>query len=750
MSNLPTAKMRRKLYFVVIVAIVTAFCIISSNIVRITIFEYDEYRDRATGQQLSPKNIPATRGTIYDRNMSVIAQSATVWDVILAPKNMEETQVDYIAKSLGDILGDTPENKKSYTDKILTNSTTDSAYVILKKKVEKPVADSIRKLIVTGFTPEGEKKASPLKGIDLTESSKRYYPNSTFASSLVGFTGSDSQGLYGVELSYDKELSGTPGYIVSAQNALGEAMPVSFEEKFDPIHGNNIVLTLDESIQHFLDNALTERFAKHKPTMGIAGIVMNVNTGEILAMSNLPTFNLNDPWSLPDATVAEIALLPEAEQKDARSLALQAQWSNKNISYTYQPGSTFKTVVASAALEEKTSSLDSTFSCPGYVIVGDRKMGCHIGLPGHGTVDFTGALVGSCNPAFVKIGSNLGASAFYKYYKGFGLTQKTGIDLPGENIGSYYTDQNMSEVSLASSSFGQSQSVTPIQLITSVCAVVNGGKLVTPHVVKDILDQNGNIIKTIEPQIKRQVISEETSATLRSMMEQVVDVKTGTNAGIMGYRIGGKSGTSQKLNPGDSTEARIGSYVGVAPADKPEIAVFIMIDEPTTGQVFGSVIAAPGVAAVLQDTLPYLGYSPQYTPEQEAKREIVTPYLLKMGVLEAQSKLAQVGLSKPRIIGEGVNVVKQIPDVSEKIPRDGTVILYTDVVEETQVAMPNVVGLSPAAAKAMLDKAKLNVIINGLATEHKNSTITEQSVAEGVMTPIGTVIEITCLKSDTD
>ncbi|MEG2428993.1 MAG: penicillin-binding transpeptidase domain-containing protein, partial [Oscillospiraceae bacterium] len=378
--------------------------------------------------------------------------------------------------------------------------------------------------------------------------------------------------------------------------------------------------------------------------------------------------------------------------------------------------------------------------------VGDRTMKCHL-AGGHGNIDFKGALVGSCNPAFVKIGADLGTKHFYEYFMGFGLTQKTGIDLPGENQSQYYTDKQMGVVELASCSFGQSMALTPLQLVTGVSAVVNGGKLVTPHVVKDVLDENNNVIKSIKPEIKRQVISTETSKTMRDLMEAVVDIKGGSNATIKGYRIGGKSGTSQKQNPGDSEEARIGSYVAVAPIDKPEIAVLIMIDEPTaTTEVYGSVIAAPTCALILSETLPYLGY----TAEEASKLEATVPYLLKKGILEASSKLSSAGLPKPKVIGNGDTVIKQVPISGAKIPRDGTVILYTSTEPEELKEIPNVVGLSPALAKNKLTMAGFNVVIKGEAVKHNKSKISNQSILAGVKTPIGTVVEITCIKSDTD
>lgn len=754
MTKLPTLKMKKRLYIVIAIFMVCGFTLVSGNIINITVLQHDFYSDKATGQQLKPKTIPATRGSIFESNGGLIAQSATVYDVIVAPDALEEFQIDHIADVLGDILGEDEDEKAKYHDKILTLSKeVKSSYKVIKDKVEKDIADEIRLAIVNGTPdpddPTNKKKNTTLRGIDLVENSKRYYPNPNFASSLIGFTGTDSQGLYGVELQYEEELSGIPGYIVSARNAMGETMPVSYEEKFDPVNGNNIVLTLDESIQHFLYKALEKVMVEHKPDKGCAGIVMNVKTGEILAMVNLPDFDLNDPWSISDEAMLVIDELPEAEQVDAVSLERQKQWKNTNIAYAYQPGSTYKTIVASAALEERTDDLNSSFTCQGVIVVEDRKMGCHVGLPGHGVVDFTGALVNSCNPAFVKIGSNLGAQNYYDYHKAYGFTEKTGIDLPGENIGTYY-DETMSTVSLASCSFGQSISVTPIQLITAVSAAVNGGELITPHVVKDILDENGNIIRSTQTEVKRQVISEESSAILRGMMEEVVDVKGGTNASVKGYRIGGKSGTSQKQNPGDDPEARIASYIGVAPANDPEIAVLVMVDESTTGDVYGTVIAAPPVAEVMADTLPYLGFGPQYTEEDEKTREMAVPYLLNSSIVEAEEKLLTAGFKELRIIGDGSTVKKQVPGVGEQMPKDGTVIIYTESESDNMAEMPNVIEMSPANAKSVLENTGFNVKIDGLATEHATSRITEQSIIEGQMAPIGTVVVITCRKLDTD
>lgn len=741
MSNIPTLSMKRRLKYVVVVAVVLAFCVLVGSLVNISVLNYDVYTGYANRNQLRPTTIAPTRGTIYDRNMGILAQSATVWDVIMSPVSINSEEKDggkqkqLLVQGLSDLLELDPEA-------VMEKANKKNQYQIIKSKIEKEDADRVREFL-------NENKLNGI--ISLVESTKRYYPNSTMAASTIGFVGSDSQGLYGLELKYDKELSGTPGYVVSLKDGhSGNDMPDKSETRYDPVNGNSLVLTLDETIQHFLEKALNRAIIQHKPDKGVCGIVMNVNTGEVLAMANLPSFDLNQPYTLYDeAEKARIAELPEEEQKEATSAAILNQRINKSISYTYQPGSTFKTMVASAALEEGVCNENSSFFCPGYVQVEDRKMKCHIGIPGHGTQNFRMALVNSCNPAFVDIGKRLGPDLFFKYFQAFGLTQRTGIDLPGEGDSSYYNASQLGTVSLASSSFGQSNAITPIQLVTAVSAVVNGGYVVTPHLVKDILDENGNVIYSTPTEVKRQAISEETSALMRDMMESVVTEKTGSNAYVKGYRTGGKSGTSQKQNPGDKEGVYISSYIGVAPIDDPEIAVYVMIDESTSGDIYGSVVAAPVVTSVMSDVLPYLGFTPKYTAEDLETMNTTMPLLTGRGVLEAESKLSAVGLGKPKIIGDGATVVKQVPSVGSPIPKDGMVILYTEDAEEEMVSIPDVIGLKPALAQSRLEKLNLNVVING-SDDPVYAKITEQNIAKDTQVPIGTVIELTSVRSDTD
>lgn len=758
MSVGPTPKMKKRLNRIVIVAVVLCFVFISANLVKISVVDYDFYNDWANSHQLRSETVAANRGSIYDRNGEILAQSAPAWDVILNPSEIKDDQRERIVEGLSAIFG----YDESEQEDLLEKTQRNTMYVLVERQVEKSVQEQILQFITAdneaitaenAASPDGVQKTPLVNQIELRENTKRYYPNSTMAASVIGFVGTDSQGLYGLEAQYDSVLSGTPGYVLSLKNAINENIPNSLEEKVNPVNGSSLVLTIDENIQHFVEKALGQAMKDYLPKEGACAIVMNVKTGEILAMSNMPSFDLNAPFTIYDeAARTELeALKGSDEYKEALGKAQQEQWFNKSISYAYQPGSTFKTIVASAALEEKTSSLNDHYNCAGFVRVADRTMRCHK-TAGHGVLDFGGALVNSCNPAYIAIGEKLGPSLYYRYLQGFGFTARTGIDLPAEGESVYYTEEGLrSVVTLASCSFGQSIAVTPIQVITAVSAVTNGGYLMQPYIVKDILDENGNIISSTQPEVKRQVISEETSAIMRQLMEKVVYDKTATNAYVKGYRIGGKSGTSQKQNPGDDENARIGSYVSVAPIDDPEIAVLVMIDEPQSGDVYGSVVAAPVTASIMADTLPYLGYSPQYSSEEAEKMEVTVPTLLEKGILEAESALAAVGLSKPQIVGNGNYVVRQVPSSGNMIPRDGRVILYTEDVSETMTTVPNVLGMTPSIAKQRLKDAKLNVIINGPTEEAgEKLEITTQSLEANTQVPIGTVMEITSTRLGTD
>ncbi|MEG1996059.1 MAG: penicillin-binding transpeptidase domain-containing protein [Oscillospiraceae bacterium] len=733
MALAPTLAMKKKLNLVVTSVILVCFAILIGRLAQLTIVNNKFYADFAAKQQLGTTKISANRGTIYDRNMGILAKSATVWDVAISPADMKEGEAQAIADKLSELLDVDKEM-------ILEKSKKDSKYEVIKKKVEEEVADEIRIF----------KKDNGYNGVNLYESTKRYYPNNFLASSTIGFAGTD-RGLYGLEAKYDKYLKGTEGYVVSAKNGLGSNMPMNFEQKHNATDGNNIVLTLDESIQYFLEKALSQAYALHNPRCGIAGIVMDVNTGEVLGMANMPNFDLNNPYEItsPDIKTQLEALVGDP-LKEATTKAQQNQWINKAISYTYQPGSVFKPITGAAAYEEKITNMNQTYFCPGYIQVADKRMRCHQ-AGGHGTINFNEAMVGSCNPAFVTIGTALGPNLFYDYVKNFGFTEKTGIDLPVEGDSSYYTASKLGPVELASCSFGQSLGVTAIQMITGVSAVINGGNLMQPYLVKEIQDANGNIISSTKPVVKRQVISKETSEVMRGILENVVKAGGGVNAYIRGQRVGGKSGTSQKQNPGDSVDARISSYYAFAPANEPKYAVYVMVDEPQSGEIYGSVVAAPIASSILSDVLNYYGVAPQYSEEEIKNLEISVPLLKGKDQLSAQSKLSAAGITqKPKIVGEGTVVAKQVPSAGSKIPADGTVIIYMADIEEKTVTVPNLIGMSPRVAKQTLSNASLNYLLQGGAGLSPTAKVTAQNIAAGKSIPEGTIIELTCVTSDTD
>lgn len=744
MAKGPTLKIKNRLNRVVIVLILLGFAVVLANLFYQSVILSDFYQVKALENQTRDITVTGKRGTIYDRNMTAVARSATVWTVFISPNDLNaikdeekrEATRTLIAENLSEIL----EVDK---DKIIEQSHKKNYYEVIKKKVEEPEINKIR-----AFATEED-----ISCIHLVEDSKRYYPYNDFASSVIGFTGSDNQGLYGLEAKYDEYLAGTPGRIVSAKNANGTDMPLTYEKMYEPKDGNSLVLTLDYSIQHFLEKALEATVSQFKPAERAAGIVMNVNTGEILAMSSKPDFNLNEPYVIADETLAATLEGLEGDAlRAATSAAWERQWRNKAITELYEPGSVFKIVTASAALEEKKVNMNTSFHCDGATKVGGHTMHCHV-LGGHGTETFPQSIVNSCNPAFIEIGQLLGQDLFTKYVRAFGLTNgsRTGIDLPGEQVCQTYSNPDtMSIVDLSACAFGQSNVVTPIQMITIMAAVVNGGKLVTPHVVQKILDEDGNVVKNVETQVKRQVLSEETSAAMLPMLEEVVAANGGGNAYVKGYRIGGKSGTSQKGN--NTTDSRyISSFCTFAPVDDPEIAVLIVVDEPDASiGYYGSVVAGPACASVMSDTLAYLGYEPQYTEEELAQQEISVGNYVGSDILKAQNDVTNKQL-KPIIKGNGNTVVKQVPERGSMVSRQGKVILYTEEdATESTATMPNLVGRTPAEANTILTNLHLNIKLNGGAANATGAKVFSQSIPEGEKVPIGTVIEVGCRVAASD
>lgn len=737
-----------------------------------SILDGDKWRMLATDQQLSSVVIKANRGSIYDANGTVLAQSSTVWDITISPHNIELSNTEAKEKYEKDSKkliekGETPEpyveraelisRKLSEVldvdyNKIKTACTDyDNKYYIVKRKVEKPEANEI-----TAFMKENGLNSDD---IYLWPTSKRYYPNDSLASNIIGFTNFDGNGVYGLEAYYDDYLSGTDGKAVYAVSADGRELQDSSDAYYSAVDGYSLVLTLDEVLQHYLEKNLELCVSQNQVINRACGIIMNCNTGAVLAMATAPSFDLNDPSELKSSydlqTLAEMkdsgATEEELDEKEA-SLREQ-QWKNKAITELYYPGSVFKTVTCASALEEEVVSLNSTFHCAAVEIVAGTRIKCWSSY-GHGTLTLQQAVTKSCNPSFIQIGQLLGKDKFCDYFEAFGFTEPTGIDLPGESGSLYVSRENMGLVELASSSFGQTNKVTPLQMTTALCAIVNGGYLVTPYVVDKMLDSNGNVVKTTETRIKRQVISEETSAQMREILETVVNENGGSNAYINGYRIGGKSGTTEKIDEYNKLKAETGidhmtyvpSFAAFAPADDPQIVMLVMADTPTGTQYYGSAVAAPVVSAVFKEGLPHLGIYPTYTAEELAKMDAAVPYVMGMEAQRAEAKLNAEGF-EVRYVGDpatGAAVTTQIPASGSSIPKGSTVVLYLGNEYELQSAViPDVTGMTVSQANEAITNAGFNIKISGGAAENANAVASTQYPLGGTDAYKGNVVEVT-------
>ena len=735
MSNLPDSSSRRRLLIVCLCIVALGFGMVVYNLYKVQITQGDFYQQRAIAQQLRTTPITANRGTIYDRNGNTLAVSATVWTVLFSPHDIDDAEAEILADGMSEILGvdrefviEKAKNKKNY-------------YQIVKKKVEKETADK-----VIAFAAEHK-----IAGVSLQKDSKRYYPYGSLGSSVLGFVNEENQGAYGIESYYNTTLSGTPGKVVAAKNAWGTDMPFSYQEMYDAKDGHSLVLTIDEIIQHMLDKHLETAVVEHKVRNRAAGIIMNVKSGEILGMTTKPDFDPNEAYEIADpaAKAAVEALRGDDEAyQQALNAARFAQWNNKCISEPYEPGSVFKIVTLSTGLETGAVVPSNHFHCPGFYMVGNVRKGCWK-TAGHGDQDLAAAVRNSCNPAFMMVGQRIGAERFYDYFSNFGFTETTGVDLPGEAIGSYHskkalTNPNDYENSLTSCSFGQTFKVTPLQLITAVAAAVNGGTLYEPHVVKQILDAEGNIVQNIEPNAKRQVISAETSAIVCQMLETVVTEGSGKNSYIPGYRIGGKTGTSEKIDLMNKTgeDRKVLSFVGIAPMDDPQIACLVLLDEPTLVNEYGSTIAAPVVGSILADVLPYLGMEKVYTEEELKKLDVYVENQAGKVAHDAQSACTRTGLNA-RIIGGGGIVVSQIPAAGSTVPKGSTIMLYTDESAESDVVtVPDVIGKSGLVVNRLVLNAGLNIKITGVGIENENAVAAKQTPAGGTEVPRGTVVTI--------
>lgn len=733
-----------------IIVVIVAMCVFLTGYVSITLFNASvvnskEMSAMANDQQQSSFTIKAKRGTIYDRNNKVLAQSTTVWDIIISPGDIEEYEPqnrEFICKGLSEILD------VKYETLLKACEDTESRYYVAKKKVDRDTVEKINKFILK----------NDLKNVSVysVENSERSYPNGTLAASVLGFINENEEG-YGLEAYYNSYLKGVDGRVVSTTDADGDAMPYDYSSRFAAKDGNSLVLTIDETLQYYLEKNLEITVSQHKLANRSTGIIMNAKTGAIVAMATAPGFDPNDPsyvyFENDRLTLAQMSADKKTEEEilAAKQEIWGKQWQNKAVSELYIPGSVFKMFTCASALEEEVVSLDSTFECSGIADVAGTKIRCW-NVGGHGVSTLTEAMIRSCNPAFIKIGQLLGVEKFSRYFEAFGFTEKTGIDLPGEADSLYVKESDMGIVELSSSAFGQTTKVTPIQMVTAAAAVVNGGKLVTPYVVDKIIDSEGNVVKSAQTVVKRQVISKETSATMRQILEDVVTANGGGNAYMSGYRIGGKSGTSEKIddyNSGKTSELRyVATFCAVVPINDPEYVMLVVCDEPTSGYIYGSAIAAPVVSAVFKEGLEYLGIYPQYTADELAQQDVTVPWVGGYNSIRAEAQLTAAGL-KAEYIGstDGTEVTGQVPSAGTVMPSGSTVMLYMGDIPLSDYRMstvPNVIGMTVEEANKALSDAGLNISISGAATGSEAKAVS-QSVNSGLSVYRGTVIEVNFL-----
>ena len=726
--NAPKTSLRKRASYVFLFFFVL-FCILAVYILKINIIDGEKLRTGAIEQQTRDYQVSSARGTIYDRNKKALAISSTAETISVNPKEIADAEysIDELAQKLSDILVLDFETVK----KKLTKEALD---VELKAKVEPEVADQVRAL--------------NLKGIYFKEDTKRYYPFGSFASHVLGYVGKDNQGLGGIEMVYDDELSGVPGRVVTLKNAHGTDMPFQEERHIDSENGLNVVLTIDETIQHFAEKHLEGVYNDADAKEGAACIVMDVKTGEILAMATMPNFDLNAPNEITDADT--LKYLEAIKQDDnytdddynkAVAAARNKMWRNKAVVDSYEPGSCFKIITMSMALEEGVVTPEDHFFCSGKKVVEDREIHC-AERSGHGAQTFRDGVKNSCNPVFIEVGQRVGIDVFKKYYKAFGFRDKTGFDLPGEASGVFYTDEMFNIVELATASFGQGPKITPLQLISAVSAVANGGTLMKPHLVKQFTDENGTIVKTVEPTVVRQVVSKETSKTVCELLENAVTNGSGQNAYIKGYRVAGKTGTSEKLPRG--SHKYTASFVGFAPANDPQVACLVVVDEPVGGSYYGGQVAAPAVGRILQDTLNYMGVEPQYTEEEKTTIDVGVPEVSDFEISAAKKKLSDMGL-KFTIIGSGNKVIRQMPHSGSVVNSGSVVVLYTEDVGDNLVTVPDVTGKALTQVKSRLSSSGLNLSIVGAGATGSSSERTvaaTQTPAAGEKVPQGSIVKV--------
>ena len=708
---------------------------------QLQIVQGNELKTAANAQQIKDTILEPTRGSILDSKGRVLAKTSIVWNVEAAPNVIafadENKEQKLLARQLAAELA--PVLQVSEEELFAKLGDYESYYKVLAKGVDKPVADKVLEI---------KNKYKIGQGITCSSTTKREYPYGNFMSSVLGFVNSEGHGtITGVEVSYDKQLAGREGRRISAKTRLDGEMATDNAVVYPAEDGNDVVLTIDSDIQAVVERNLNGAVLEHNPQNRATAIVMDVNTGAVLAMATKPDFDPNEPSTILNTEQYNaIMAIPDQEQRtkalgDARSVL----WRNKAISEVYDPGSVFKVITTSAGLDAGAVSSNTTYLCSGDISILGQNYIC-LNHASHGIVNISDILKNSCNVGTIQVGQALGVDRFSAYFNAYGLTGLTGIDLPNEAKSIYHKADNMSLVDLASSSFGQGMALTPIQMITGFSAAVNGGKLVTPHVVERVQDKNGNIVEEVNTNIKRQVISEEVSQEMRGYLERVVKGDASENyysaarfANVYGYRVGGKSGTSDNLKGDDS--GFVSSFLGVAPINNPQIAVLVVIDTPITWTDLTTYIAIPVAGNILQEILPMLGIQPDYTPEELAQEEITVTNTTISDTMShlsvARAEMGRLGFQH-RVIGNGQTVLHQFPE-NGKIPRGSCVYLYTETTEDAMVTIPDFSGLSPQQARQVAQSSYINIRLSGA----QEGTAVAQDIPAGTQVPMGKVITVT-------
>ena len=728
----PAQRLRQRTAILILLILVLGFGAAVLRLTYLTTVQSSELQESAVDLQLADTTVSAKRGTIYDANGNVLAESASVWQVVMSPVNFKnDKQRQAAAKGLSEIFD------LEYND-VLDDTKQQSHYVVVKRRIESDEREKVLELIDT------LKKDYSCSGvIQLLDDYKRYYPKNSLASSVIGFTGSDDQGLEGIEYEYDSYLSGTPGRIITAQNARGTDMPFRYEQNVESEDGNNVYLTIDETIQSICEKYMQKGVEDNNVLNKGVCIAMDVNTGAILAMVTTDGYDLNNPYELSAKDKKKIKSTPKKKQAEAESAALSNMWRNKAVADTYMPGSVFKMCVASAALEENLVNEKTSFTCTGSISVEGETIHCS-NISGHGTQNFVEVISNSCNPAFIQIGQMLGAGKLRQYYQGFGFSDKTGIDLPGEAEDSFWKEGKMGGVDLAVASFGQNFTITPIQMITACAAVSNGGYVVQPHVVSKITDSKGNVIKTVDKKVKRQVISDDTSKKMNEYLEYNTE-RQGAAAGyISGYKVAGKTGTTEKRGvtkfESSFSEDYISSFCGYAPADDPQIAMLVFFDTPDGDAYYGSQVSSPVFINIMSEVLPYLDVKTSYTDEELGYVDASAGDYTGVSVDEAKTAVEADGFTAT-VKGNGSTVISQIPTVSSGLQKGGSIVLYTDSDSQSEtVSVPSLIGLSPDEVNDVASAYGLNVSFSGATTS--SGTSSSQNVEAGTSVSPGTVITV--------